>query len=180
MPTRWSIPLENDRSGFLPVRLQADQFQQIIHALLLGRAGQPEQAAVKADDFAGGHVLVEVGRFGQIGDLLFDVNVAGGLAQHQHFAGGGEDQAQQGLDRGRLARAVRAEKAEDLAFVDVQADVVDGGDFFVLLDQVFDLDGFGIAGRGRPVARAGRLRGGGGECGVLCHGVTAFLLQRRC
>ena len=152
--------------------LQADHLQQLVHALLLDRAGQAEQAAVEADHFRSGHMLIEVGRLGQVGDLLLDINVAGGLAQNQDLARRREDQAQQSLDGRGLARAVGAEEAENLALVDIQADVVDGGDLFVLLDQVLDLDGFGVAAAGPVrgpdvVRRRGRRRGGG--CGGVCH-----------
>ena len=142
--------------------LQADQFEQRVHALVLGGPGQPEERAVEADDFTGGHMLIEVGAFGQVGDLLLDVNIAGGLAEDTDGAGAGEDQAKQGLDGGRLPGAVGAEEAEDLALIDIQADVVDGDDAAVLLDEMVDLNRLRVArvgiggGRRRLRSRAGR------------------------
>ena len=52
----------------------------------------------------------------------------------------GRSQALEDLDRRRLAGAVRAEQAEDLAGRDVEVDPVDRPDVAVLLDQTADPD----------------------------------------
>ena len=54
---------------------------------------------------------------------------------------GRRQQAGQHLHRRRLAAAVRAEEAEDLAALDAKADVVDGGEVAEAAGQVLRLDG---------------------------------------
>jgi len=49
-------------------------------------------------------------------------------------------QADDRVDRGRLAGAVWAEKPEKLAGAHAQRDAVDGGDVVVALDEIVDLD----------------------------------------
>ena len=56
-----------------------------------------------------------------------------GLIQHPHVSLAWADHAQQGPDSGRLARAVQAEKAVDLARLDAQADRIHGPYFAVEL-----------------------------------------------
>ena len=70
-------------------------------------------------------------------------SVIDGVAVHERVAAAGVQQAGQHGDRGALAGAVGAEKAEDLALVDVEADAVDGQHALgrvVLLAQLLDLD----------------------------------------
>jgi len=50
------------------------------------------------------------------------------VAEHRHLAAGGVEQAGEHLQRRRLARAVRAEEADDLARLDLERDAVDGAD----------------------------------------------------
>ena len=52
----------------------------------------------------------------------------------------GRHVAGQDPHRRRLAGAVGPEEAEDLALVDAEADVVDGGEAAVLLGEVLNLD----------------------------------------
>jgi hypothetical protein len=55
-------------------------------------------------------------------------------------AGGGSDQADQRAQGGRLARSVRTEEADDLALVDVEAQVVDGAHGAEVLREVLNCD----------------------------------------
>src|SRR5205085_10913209 len=48
------------------------------------------------------------------------------VAEHAHLAAGGIEQTAQHLERGGLARAVRSEKTDDLAFADRERDRLDG------------------------------------------------------
>ena len=61
-------------------------------------------------------------------------------AVDQRRAGGRRQQRDQHADQRRLAGAVRAEQAEDLPFLDGEADAVDGGEVAELLDDVPDVD----------------------------------------
>ena len=69
------------------------------------------------------------------------------LAEEQRRALGRRQQAGQHLHGGGLAAAVGAEKSEDLAALDAEVDVVDGGEVAELLGQAVRLD------RRRPAAR---------------------------
>ena len=62
-------------------------------------------------------------------------------AEHRHLAAVAGQEALEDLDRGGLTCAVRAKKGEDLAPLDVKADVVDGLDGAVGLSQVLDTEG---------------------------------------
>ena len=53
---------------------------------------------------------------GQIADAAAALGIAGRQAVEARFAGGGAGEVEQDLDGGRFAGAVRAEKAEQLAF----------------------------------------------------------------
>ena len=61
-------------------------------------------------------------------------------ARHLQRAAGGREQAAQHAERGRLAGAVGPEQAEDLAALDLEADVIDGGESAEPPDQIVDLD----------------------------------------
>ena len=62
------------------------------------------------------------------------------LAEQQRLALGRRQQAGQHLHRRGLAAAVRAEEAEDLAALDREADVVDGGEVAEAAGEVVRLD----------------------------------------
>ena len=82
-------------------------------------------------------------------------------------------QPDQAFDRGRLAGAVRAEQAEDLAGVDLEAHAVDGGDCAVLLSEILDDDLWhGLRG---PVRRIHHVGLGSGFIGSRVPGL--FMVQ---
>src|SRR3954454_1046176 len=90
----------------------------------------------------GGEVLVErriledqpdVAAYGAL--LVADV-----VAGDRRRAPAGVDESAEHLDRGRLAGAVGPQEAEDLAAVDVEADVIDCDEVSVALGQAPDLD----------------------------------------
>ena len=66
-------------------------------------------------------------------------------AGHAQRAACGREQPAEHAKRRGLARPVGPEQAEDLAPVDVEADVVDGGEAAKLPDQVADLDDTSVA-----------------------------------
>ena len=73
------------------------------------------------------------------------------LAEQRRRPSRRRQQAGQHLHRRRLAAAVRAEEAEDLAALDAEAHVVDGGEVAEALRQAVRLDR--RRGLGRRVAR---------------------------
>ena len=113
--------------------LEPDELEQLLdprlldlrgHAVELGEvaqvvvAGEPfVDAALAAEDVADS--LAHLPRF------LDDV-----VAEHARAPRRGDEQRDQHLDRRRLARAVRAEEAEELALLDLEADALDGFDLF--------------------------------------------------
>src|SRR5690606_26141753 len=70
-------------------------------------------------------------------------------AEHAHAPGRDVGEAEQHQDGGGLARAVRAEQAEDLAATDVEIDGVDGRDAAVTLGETAGFDD-GVHGQRRP------------------------------
>ena len=91
------------------------------------------------------HVRVERRRFRQIAGpaLGLDRLVEDVEARDDGFALGGRHEAGEDAHRRRLAGAVRAEEAEDLAALDAEADVVDRRDAAVAFREVLDLDHVG-------------------------------------
>ena len=64
----------------------------------------------------------------------------GRVAENGDAASAAGAQTLQDLDSGRLARAVRAEKAEYLAGVDFEVEAFDGGEVAVVFGQGTDFD----------------------------------------
>ncbi len=95
--------------------------------------------------FHDAHVGIERRRFRQIAGaaLGFDRLVEHVEAGDDGFAVRGRHVAGQDPHRRRLTGAVGAEKSEDFAALDAEADVVDGGDAAVAFGEVLDLDHVG-------------------------------------
>src|SRR6185503_17335971 len=90
--------------------------------LLLALAGgHAIDAAEELEVLANGQVVVEGELLGHVPDALPHVLRAEipPLARELDLAPGGIEEAAQHLDRGRLARAIRAEESVDLAVPDV-------------------------------------------------------------
>src|SRR5262249_59618837 len=88
-----------------------------------------EEGAVEIERLLGVEESVEVRLFREVADPLVLLDVQGRLVEDQGVALGREEQAQQQLDGGGLARAVGAEQAEDLAAFDGQVERPEGGLF---------------------------------------------------
>ena len=103
------------------------------HILDVVQLGEDFQVA------AGAQALVQARRLGEDADLAADLGV--GLAHFQPVdpgvARGGADQTGQDANGGRLARAVGAEEAKHLAFVDLQVETIHGFDFAVITLEEF-------------------------------------------
>ena len=129
--------------------------------------GNAVQAGVKFQIGADGEFFVQRERLRHVADphAGFDVARFDGAAEKFGASLGGWEQAGQHLHRRGLAAAVGAEEAEDLAALDPEADVIDGGEIAEPARQTFGEDGRRAA--GRP-SGAGAVRG---VCGrsVLVH-----------
>ena len=95
---------------------------------------------MQLEDLIGGQPGLVPEELGQVADLRADGSVAEGSPKDAARAPGGSGQAQQQLDRGRLARTVRPEETDELAAPDGQAEPVEGGRAAKGLDDPVELD----------------------------------------
>src|SRR5262249_61393032 len=93
-------------------------------------ATKPVDAGVKFDVFDYGQVFVEAELLRHVADALANlIGLRHAIeTEHRAFAFGRSEQSAQSFDQRRLARTVRAEEAEDFAFFDRDAHVVNGGE----------------------------------------------------
>ncbi len=110
-----------------------------------------EEARRQLDRFAHGQVFEQPARLENGRDEAAGDGSASAVAEHLDAAGVGVRQAQNHVDRGGLARAVRAEEGHDLARSDGEVDAADGVDGAEALDDAPRVD-----------------RGGGGVEEVMC------------
>src|SRR5205823_11322414 len=105
-------------------------------------ARHPFDAGDEIEVLADAHVWIERRRFGKVAGaaLRLDGLVEDVEPGDNRFALGGRHVAGQYPHRRRLAGAVGAEKAEDFASFDAEADVVDRGNAAVAFREVLDLD----------------------------------------
>ena len=125
IPTRCSMPFENLRSCS---RRSAPMPTSSRRRAARSRRSAPRdsrRARRSSQQLFGGQVVVEIGILGQVADAPFDGEIAERAAQNLGVAGGRENQLHQQLQRGRFARAVGAEKAEDLARLDLEGQAIE-------------------------------------------------------
>ncbi len=120
----------------------------------LALAGEPIGAGEEVEVLGDRQLAVERELLRHVADALARrgarrAQVDAGDAQR---AAGRRQQAAEHAEGGRLAGAVGAEQAEDLAGLDLEADVVDGGEGAELAHQIADLDGV-VAVVGAPCVR---------------------------
>ncbi len=101
---------------------------------------------VAAGDFqvlADGQLRVGVGGLHQAAHFGpgFLAARADGPAQHGGLAAGGTQHAEQQADGGGLAGAVQSQEGVDLALLDAQVELVDGGQAFEAAGEVVGVDG---------------------------------------
>ena len=118
---------------------EAVLLEQFVGAAPRRRQRQAAERAHEGDALARVHRRVEPALLRQIADLVGGLDRAV-MAEHAALARRRLDDPEQHSERGRLARAVGAEQAEDRAGRDVQADAVDGALLGEVLDQVPRLD----------------------------------------
>jgi hypothetical protein len=149
--------LRNERIGepdalAIALREIADEdVRDVEHVRLLHRVVD-ERATVAARDalqlraerevFADAHLRIERDRFGHVADLraCLEARVADVVAGDDDLAARRAEEAGEDAQRSALARAVRPEEADDLAFVHLEREVVDCDLRSVALDQVLDRD----------------------------------------
>ncbi len=150
------------------VRFQAEAGHQVLDALprLLGR--QVVQARMQHQVLADGHLAVQRESLRHVAELAPHLHAAGldRAAEQRRRALRRRQQAGEHLHGGRLAAAVGAEEAEDLAALDRQGDVVDRHEVPEAAGQALGVDGDFGAGLARR----------DGELGVAA---ALFLRQQR-
>ncbi len=106
-PMRRAMPLLYSRSFALAgLAVEADRVEQCRRRASSVHGGDLEQSAVEVKRLFAIKELVEIRLFGKEADALVDLGATGTMSQHGRLAARWEDQAEQELDRGRLARAV--------------------------------------------------------------------------
>ena len=108
---------------------QPEQLQQLGGALAGVPRAEPEVPAAELQVLGDGEVAVEGVVLRDDADAALDLDGVLDHVQAGHVGGaaGRDDERGEHADGGRLARAVRAEQAEELAARDVQVDALDGG-----------------------------------------------------
>ena len=101
-----------------------DHVEQLIDPLFAIGARQVEERPEKVERLLGGQVFVQIRLLRQIADLPLGLHRAGRATEHVQNAAGRIEQAQQHLDRGRLAGAVRPQKPDHLSGFDGERDVI--------------------------------------------------------
>ena len=118
----------------------ADNLQNLGDASPAFRGGNAEQRAVELEQAGAGVIVGKAMVFRQITDAAADAGRADRLAEQSSGAVGRFRDAEEDLDEGRLAGAVLAEQAEDLALLDLQGHALEGLDLAIVLDEVQGFD----------------------------------------
>ena len=120
----------------------AQQLGQLAHGPAEAVLGNAVDLGIELEGFAGGEIPPELVLLPQHQGELPAVGIGAfprHMAEHARGAAGGIEQAGEHLQRGGLARAIRSEKAHELARLDAEADVIDGDGLLVLAaDQAAD------------------------------------------
>jgi hypothetical protein len=110
----------------LPLRADAHFVEQPARADAAIGAAIAEEAGEVREQLLGSQVVVEERVFRKVTDALLDADVADRPAEHLRAARRRKHQLHQQLQRRRLARAVRPEKPEHLAGLDVEREAAEG------------------------------------------------------
>src|SRR5665213_1408050 len=147
---------------------QADRRQRLLDAPAQIRAAQAVEMSLADEIFLGGQLLVEAWRLEYDADLPADfiARFCRVQAEQAHMAGGDGDERREDAEEGGLARAVGAKKAEDIAVVDLQGEVVQGNALAVTMGEVVDF--YDRHCETLDVSRASR------PCGLLSFGKNRF------
>ncbi len=114
-------------------RLHADEIEEGGDPLLTLIFFHLEELGIEIEEFPGREIVVEIGIFRQEAQALLGLRLKVRLAKDLDLAPVREDEAEDAFQRGRLAGAVGAQIAEDLALGDGKGNALE--DFFFLGDK---------------------------------------------
>jgi len=131
------------RGQAIQIGLQAVELDDFFHAALEPRGLQTVDTAVELQILLDGQIVIEAEILRHVADALahgfrilahieaFDVSLAAAERQEagEHF------------DDGRFSAAIWTKEAEDFAFLDAEADIVDGGEVAETAHKMFGRDG---------------------------------------
>src|SRR5579859_260362 len=125
------------------IRTEAVRFHNFIDAALQLFGGKAVDPAVKREIFEHRQIVVQTEILRHVADSLAHLFGAGSHIEpfHVRAASAEGKQTREHFDDGGFAAAVRAKKAEDFAFFDAEADIVDGHKRAELANKIFRDDG---------------------------------------
>ncbi len=125
------------------VSAQAERLDELLDSRLRLLLREVIEARVQDQVLADAQLAVERERLRHVPEVFADLHAPGldGAAEERCGPLGGRQEPGQHLHRRGLAAAVRAEKAEDLAALDRQGDVVDRGEVAEATRQAVGFDG---------------------------------------
>src|SRR6185436_6295721 len=118
-------PLRELAQRKAPLGADAEAIERLADALPAVGGGLAEQPPVVVEQLLGGEVVVEVRVLGKVADAAPDRDVAERAAEDLGLAAGRKHQLHEQLERRRLAGAVRAQEAEDVAGGDVDGQAIE-------------------------------------------------------
>ncbi len=131
------------RGEAIQVGAEAVELDDFIHALAKAVVRKAVDPAVEGEIFADGQIGVQTEILRHVADVFSDrfrifTNVN---TQNRGVPAGERQQAREHFDDGGFSAAVGAEKAEDFAFFNAEADVVDGGEVAETTHKILRGDG---------------------------------------
>ena len=175
-PTRRLKPLDRVSIGCCRTASSSRRAVTLSSRVCFSSAGKRRSVGDEVEQRRGRHVAIGGRALGQIADPPADLDrvLREVDAADLDAAGVGRQIAGDHPHRGRLAGAVGAEKAQDLAARDVEGDAVDRGDRAEALDQPFDREQL-IHGRRFPSSLRAASR-----CRTHCRAPHMAQAGRRC
>ena len=127
----------------IEMRAEAESLDQLLDARLRLLRREVIEARVQGQVLAHAQLAVERERLRHVAEVLANLHASGfdGAAEERRGPFGGRQEPGQHLHGRGLAAAVGAEEAEDLAALDRQRDVVDGGEAAEAARQAVGFDG---------------------------------------
>ena len=150
------------RGETIEIRTETVELNDFVHALAKTLGSEAVDAAVENEIFGNGEIGIEAEILRHVADIFADGFGVGANVDALDGGVAGRKRKQTGehFDDGGFAAAVGAEKAEDFAFFDAEADVVHGGEVAEAADQMVGGDG-GLVGVGHGLGVGSELDVGG-------------------
>lgn len=108
------------------MRCEADKIEEGGNAVAELRGSESAEPAMKREEFGSSQPVVETKIFGEEADLATDFDARERVIEDLRVAAAGLDKAEQHLDGGAFAGAVRAKKSEDLAATNLERKTTNG------------------------------------------------------